>query len=178
MKAVTVIRHQHRATDEEGRLVADIADYEAVYDLVAGVYQSSVTGLTDGVTDVVTKIADRQKIGPDDKITYAVLARELGIHRDLVRRRVASALSNGWLVNNESRKNHQADLALGDPLPEQQGLPKPETLCHPVTVITDGDVVNTPFQPNETDLGRDKADVSDVSLVSVPQDVYEDRLEL
>lgn len=137
IKAVAVLRHPHRATDAQGRLVADVADYATVYDLVAEMYAASVTGVTEGVTNVVTKVRELAGTGTETKISYSVLAKELNVHRDLVRRRAAVAIRNGWLVNRETRHNHQADLAAGDPLPENEGLPKPEEVCHLVTTLTD-----------------------------------------
>jgi len=140
IKSVAVIRHRYRTSDRQGRLVADIADYEAVRELVGNMYQSSVTGVTDGVTGVVSKVAEIKAVSPNTTVTYSYLAREMSIHRDLARRRVRTALHNGWLTNSEYRRNHQADLAVGDPLPDRVGLPAPEAICHLVTLITDGNV--------------------------------------
>ena len=138
IKAVAVIRHRLRATDIQGRLVADIADYEFIYNLVGEMYTASVTGITQGMTDVVTKVRELLASDTVVKITYSVLSKELRVHRDLVKRRVGTAIHNGWLVNRETRKNYQADIVSGDPLPDKQGLPTPDELCHLVTPFTDG----------------------------------------
>jgi hypothetical protein len=138
IKAAAVLRHQHRSRDKEGRLVATIEDYQTVFELVADIYTASVTGVSEGVTDVVTKVAELHQEDGERRITYAVLDRALGVHRDLIRRRANTALRQGWLVNQETKKRHQADLVPGDPMPEKSGLPHPDAVCHPVTPLTDG----------------------------------------
>ena len=138
------MRHQHRQTDVQGRLVATVDDYRAVFELVGDIYQSSVTGVSAGVTEVVAKVGELHQVDSDRRITYSVLERELGVHRDLVRRRALSAVKQGWLVNRETRKGHQADLVPGDPMSEHMGLPSPDSVCHPVTPVTDGDT-NIPW---------------------------------
>ena len=167
IKTVAVLRHPHRVTDGQGRLVADVADYATVYNLVAEMYASSVTGLTAGVTNVVTKVRELKGAEPETKITYAVLAKLLNVHRDLIRRRAGEAILHGWLVNRETRRNHRADLEPGDPLPDSEGLPKPEEVCHLVTPLT-GENINI---SRATFSGQAISDVSDVSLVSVPGDI-------
>ncbi|MBI4236305.1 MAG: hypothetical protein HY688_03000 [Chloroflexi bacterium] len=139
VKAAAVLRHPHRRRDVRGRLVAEVDDYRLVHGLVAGIYEASVTGVTPRVTNVVTKVRELHDADAERRITYSVVASALDIHRDLARRRAATAIRSGWLVNRETRKGHQADLAPGDPLPERQGLPAPDALCHSVTPVTAGD---------------------------------------
>jgi hypothetical protein len=142
IKAAAVLRHQHRVRDNRGRLVATVDDYRTVYELVADIYSASVTGLSEGVTNLVTKVEELRNENGDRRITYAVLEWELGVDRSLIRRRTRTAVRNGWLVNQETRKNYQADLIPGEPMPEKRGLPHPDTVCDPVTSFTDGDSDN------------------------------------
>jgi hypothetical protein len=137
-KAVATLRHQYRHCDARGRLVADAEDYRAVYELVHEVYAASVTGVTSAVTELVTKVRELHYENSSRKLTYAVLSSATGWHRDLVRRRANTVIRLGYLANRESRKNHQADLIPGDPLPERAGLPSPEEVWHLVTAGTDG----------------------------------------
>ncbi len=127
IKSVTVLRHRHRQRDDQGRLVAEIEDYRTVYDLVADMYAATTSGASKAVRDVVGII---QEIKSDEniKITYSVLAKKLGVHRQIAKRRADQALRLGWLVNNESRKGHTADLVMGEPMPPATGLPEPVTL--------------------------------------------------
>ena len=161
IKAVAILRHQHRCRDKQGRLVATLDDYKTVYDLVSATYESSVTGLSEGVTNVVTKVAELRQENLDRPISYTVLERELGVHRDLVRRRASTAVRHGWLVNQETRRGYQADLIPGEPMPEKRGLPHPNSLCHLVTSFTDGDRDNM----NLGDLAGKNLDGEDVLLI-------------
>jgi hypothetical protein len=123
-----------------GRLVASVDDYRTVYELVNDIYRASVTGLSEGVTNLVTKVAELRKENDVQRITFSLLAQELGVHRDLVRRRANTAVRNGWLINQETRKNYQADLIVGEPMPEIGGLPHPDRIRHLVTGVTDGNI--------------------------------------
>jgi hypothetical protein len=136
IKAVTILRHQHRARDSQGRWVSTLDDYQMVYDLVGNVYQASVTGVSEGVTSLVTKVIELHQANASRDITYALLAVELGIDRGQARRQANSAVRNGWVTNQETRKNHTARLIPGEPLPEKCGLPHPDTLCDHVTAFT------------------------------------------
>jgi hypothetical protein len=140
IKAVAVLRHQRRAWDDHARLVATLEDYRTVYQLVADIYETSVTGVSDGVTNLVTKVGELRQANKDLRVTYSVLERELKVDRSLIRRRANTAVRNGWLINQETRKSYQADLILGEPIPEKRGLPDPDRVCDPVTKLTDGDI--------------------------------------
>ena len=65
---------------------------------------------------------------PGLQITYSVLAKRLGVHRQIAKRRADQALRLGWLQNNETRKGHNADLVMGEPMPPATGLPEPDTI--------------------------------------------------
>ena len=158
IKAVTVLRHQHRVRDQQGRLVATVDDYRTVYELVADIYSASVTGLSEGVTNLVTKVEELRKENGDQRITYAVLERELGVDRSLIRRRVNAAVRNGWLINQETRKGYQADLIPGELMPEKSGLSHPDTVCDLVTPFTDEDKDNI-VSDDLVDTSRDDEDV-------------------
>jgi hypothetical protein len=128
IKSVAVLRHQHRQRDDQGRLVAEIEDYRTVYELVADMYAATTTGASAAVREVVKIVQEIKTDEPGLQITYSVLAKKLGVHRQIAKRRADQALRLGWLVNNESRKGHTADLVLGEPMPPATGLPEPDTL--------------------------------------------------
>jgi hypothetical protein len=48
-------------------------------------------------------------------------------------RRTKRALKEGWLFNRELRKGYPADFAIGDPMPEIEGLPLLD--CNTVTPL-------------------------------------------
>jgi hypothetical protein len=52
----------------------------------------------------------------------------------------------GWLVNKELRKHYPADLTLGEPLPETNGLPELDNLdALDIERVEDSSFENKPF---------------------------------
>lgn len=137
VKAVAVLRHPHRRRDGGGRLVAEVADYETVYGLVREVYQASVSGAGRAVREAVRAVADLAAAGKTP-VTVTAVAERLGIAKSSASARVRAALRDGWLVNKEPRRGHPFDLALGEPLPAESGLPCPSALaCSGVRGLTE-----------------------------------------
>ncbi len=170
IKAVAILRYRHRSTDDQQRVIAQIEDYATVRDLVADMYQATVTGAsatTRGVVETVSKLVANK--GPNDRVNITQVARYLGVHKAAVTRPARAALRNGWLVNNETRKGYPFDLALGEPLPGSGALPEPSALgqgvavgvtprvtpshlrndggCNTVTPLTDGEHPPHPSPP-------------------------------
>jgi hypothetical protein len=86
-------------------------------------YESTLTGASQVVREVVQAVAD---LGQE--VTATDVARHLGINKATAGRRAKTAIKQGWLINAETRKGYPAVLKLGDPLPEREGLPTPETV--------------------------------------------------
>lgn len=155
IKSVTILRHIHRDTDEKRRVIARIEDYITVRDLIGPMYESTVTGASEGVRDVVKAVAELIAKGGGDRITLSLVATHLTISKATASRHIKRALRNGWLVNNETRKYHPFDLALGEPLPDHKGLPDPDSLqLHAVS------------SPNETDFSYENSEGFTVSPVT------------
>jgi hypothetical protein len=124
IKAVTLIRHYRRQMDSEGRIVAELADYETVRELVNDMYVDSSTGLTNNIRKLVEAVItlDTRRID-DERITNTTLAKYLDIGVMQASRQAKKALKLGWLINREQRKYHPADYAQGEPMPKVEGLP-------------------------------------------------------
>lgn len=124
IKATALIRHYHRQFDSQGRIIATLADYETVRELVNGMYLDSSMGATSEVREVVETII-RLDTGraEGERITNTRLAKELGTGVKQVTRRAGRAIKAGWLVDREQRKSYPADYAPGEPMPETEGLP-------------------------------------------------------
>jgi len=127
IKAVAVLRHEHRKRNAQGRLVAEPEDYAVVYELVGDVYRSSSTGAGDGVRAVVQAVHELRKKGWET-ITATMVAQHLGWTKMAASRRVGAALEGGWLTNCETRKGYPYHLGIGEPLPPETGLLPPEDL--------------------------------------------------
>ena len=136
IQAVTIIRHAHRERDDQGRYIAEVSDYSTTYDLVKDMYIDTVSGVTPSVTEVVEAVADLKATDPGLKVGYAALERKLGIHKQQVTRNVSKAISRGWLVDREIRPRSPRDIEVGEPIPDDEGLPSPDTIRHAVTGLT------------------------------------------
>jgi len=131
IKALAVIRHESRTRNEGGRLVATKDDYAGVYDVVAPLYEEAISGSTQKVRDAVLAVeAIRKESLPGPLlVTYALVAKHLGITKPAAKRRCDTAQRLGW-IENKARGTGQgvpADLHLGEPMPEPSGLPKPDS---------------------------------------------------
>jgi len=124
IKATAIIRHHWRQTDNEGRLVATLADYETVRGLVNDMYIDSSASASSDVRVLVEAVKELDAIrGDSERITNTTLAKHLGTGVKQVTRRAKRAINQEWLVNREQRKSYPADYAPGEPMPETEGLP-------------------------------------------------------
>lgn len=133
VKAVAVLRHPRRARDAEGRLVAEIEDYQTVYDLVRDAYATSTMGAGAGVRLVVEAVAVLRGEGTSP-VAVSDVARRQGVHKSTASRHIRAAIRHGWLVNRDERRGRY-DLDIGDPLP-QEGLPTPAEVNRSVKPAT------------------------------------------
>jgi hypothetical protein len=134
IKAVAVLRHTRRHCDAAGRLVAVLADYQAVYDLVREAYATSASGASTRIRETVQAVVELRRIGI---VRVQDVADRLGIHKSSASRRVQEAIAGGWLMNAEWRANHPAELQIAEELPPEPGLPSPSELAEGCTVATE-----------------------------------------
>ena len=124
IKSTALIRHHQRQLDAEGQIIATLADYETVRELVNEMYVDSSTGATSDIRKLVEAVIrlDGSRI-EGARITNTTLSKELGTDAKQILRRARKAIKLGWLVNREQRKSYPADYAPGEPMPEVEGLP-------------------------------------------------------
>lgn len=151
VKTVAVLRHTHRGRDESGRLVAEVEDYATIFDLVGDMYQSSVSGGASAAVRATVAAVARLRAEGVERITMTELAGKLRLTHQATSKRVATARRLRWLVNQETRRGHPADLDIGEPLPDVSGLPAPGALTNlqPATAFTDEDTA-PPLQGADT----------------------------
>jgi hypothetical protein len=135
IRAHALLHQASRRKDIEGRLVAEVADYAAVREMVADlVAEGAEVTIKPEVRETVTAVTTLLVSGKDE-VTQADLRGQLKLDKSAISRRVAAALDANVLRNLEDRKGRPARLVLGDPLPEEiELLPKPERL-HGCTVV-------------------------------------------
>jgi hypothetical protein len=125
IKSVAVLRHNQRSS-ANGRLVAQIADYETVFNLVGPIYEASV-GASKIVREVVEAVSSMEA-AKIEGITATKVAKRLDIGKGAALGRIKTAVSEGWLINTEARKGHPWALKVGEEMPGSSGLPTPKEL--------------------------------------------------
>ena len=134
-----MLHQASRRKDAEGRLLAEVADYAAVRELVADlVAEGAEVTIKPEVRETIRAVQDLLAHGLEDdginSVKQADLKKALKLDKSVVSRRVAAALEAGLLRNLEERKGRPAKLVLGDALPDEiELLPTPERL-HGCTV--------------------------------------------
>jgi len=130
IQAHALLHQHHRPRDAEGRVVATLEDYRAVYDLVADLVNDQVeAAVSPAVREVVEAVNELHQAN-GRPVTLAELAQRLGVDKATASRRAQVALARGYLVNDENRRGRPAQLRPGQPLPEDvPALPHPSGLC-------------------------------------------------
>ena len=134
IRAHALLHQASRRKDADGRIVAEIADYAVVRELVADlVAEGADATMKPEVREIVSVVAALIDAG-ETEVMQADIKKVLKLDKSAVSRRVAAALEAGVLRNLEDRKGRPARLVLGDPLPEEiELLPIPGRL-HGCTV--------------------------------------------
>jgi hypothetical protein len=90
---------------------------------------------------------------PDkEDASLAEIQKVLNLDKSATSRRVADAKSNGYLVNNETRKGRPARIALGEPMPAKtEILPTPKRLADRCTVAALPEGIETPSPAVDSD---------------------------
>jgi hypothetical protein len=129
VRAHAILHQASRHKDADGRLMAEVADYGAVRELVADlVAEGADATIKPEVRETVSVVAALID-GGKAEVMQADIKKALKLDKSAVSRRVAAALDAGVLRNLEERQGRPARLVLGDPLPDEiELLPKPERL--------------------------------------------------
>jgi hypothetical protein len=118
VRAHALLHRGTRAKDATGRIVATVADYAAVRDLVADIY-------ADGIEATVSKTM-RETVEAVAQATGAIsvtgLATRLSLDKNSVHHRVRKAIARGFLLNLEDKRGKPAQIVIGDPLPGDDGI--------------------------------------------------------
>jgi hypothetical protein len=131
VEAHALLHQAHRELDREGRILAEVDDYAAVYDLVADLLAySSGQAIPAQIRETVAAVDHLQyKVGAGEPVKLAEIASHLGIHRSTISRRVKGAIKLDLLQEAEIQRGGPRLIKLGEPLPEDRGvLPSPDDL--------------------------------------------------
>ena len=130
IKAHAILHQATRDRDAVGQVVATLADYSRVRDLVSGLIAEGVEAT---VPKTVRETVEAVEIVIDgwgeDHATNKAVAEELEIDKAAASRRLKTAIGRGYLKNLEDRKGHPARLVLAESMPEDREiLPAAEEL--------------------------------------------------
>jgi hypothetical protein len=149
IKAHALLHRELRARDERGRIVASIADYAAVRELISDVFSEGVEAAVAKTLRETVEVVQRLA---KDEVSIGKIAQALDLDKSSVSRRVRVAISKGYLVNRETAKGKRARIALGDPLPgDAEILPHPDKLADRCTVAAPTEGIQPPSSPTECD---------------------------
>jgi hypothetical protein len=155
VKSHAILHRATRERDEGGRIVATLADYARVRELVSGLIAEGVEATVPKRVRETVEAVDNVIDGwGEDHATNKAVAEELEIDKAAASRRVRTAIGRGYLKNLEDRKGHPARLVLAESMPEDQEiLPAAKELggVDPLTVDSGG--IYHPPPPSEAGIG-------------------------
>jgi len=134
IRAHAILHQCTRTRDAHGRIVATLADYVAVFDLVQeivgeGVQATVSPAVRETVAAVAMLLEQAKCANKPQEIGVTQLAAALGLDKSAASRRAQVATRDGYLKNLESKKGVPARYVLDDPLPaDKPVLPAPELL--------------------------------------------------
>jgi hypothetical protein len=149
IKASAILHQAQRQVDDQGRVVALVADYALAYPIFTKVMaQSSGKSVPDNVREVVKLIAERASAlptkptkgkfqrtapaGPGSEIVISSqqIGTATGIGKSAAYRAVIAALDLGFLTNNETRRGKPFRLLLKHDVDDADAplLPYPSTI--------------------------------------------------
>jgi hypothetical protein len=135
MESHAMLHQMSRERDPEGRIVATIEDYAAVYALARDVLEAGVQATVSAtVRETVETV--REVSGPSRQaVTAMAVCHALALDKGTVSRRLRAALNAGYLENTEPRKGRPMKLIIAAPMPESIALlPSPDKLRAGCTV--------------------------------------------
>ncbi len=164
IEAHALLHQASRQRDEQGRIVAQLADYAAIRELVADIVSAGVEATVPAsVRETVQVVADMQATDEDSGVSIAAIAHRLRLDKSAASRRVSGARDRGYLVNMETRKGKPARWRTDEPLPDDvEILPPPESIGHRCSVAVQTEGIDTPHpphaqgQPDELDIPADE----------------------
>ena len=133
IKAHALLHQANRELDDRGFIIATLDDYRVVRDLVLDLLAEAV-GATVSATvretvDAVEALVEHKGSLGDKTVSLPELAKFLELDKASVSRRVKNSRYHGYLVNKEDKKGRPAQLAIGEPMPDDvEVLPPQEDL--------------------------------------------------
>lgn len=124
VEAHAILHYNIRERDEDGNLIATLADYEQVRKYLGAAFtetaaDSSVRDSDRENVDALARVL-AAKTGTLDglqSVSVTELATELRLEKSSVSRRLVHTIEHGWIKNLETKPGIEARLVVGAPLP-------------------------------------------------------------
>lgn len=127
IKAHALLHRGTRERDENGAVVAILADYAAIRDLTADLFAEGVKASVPAIIRETVQTVEDLLPDHQEGVSVATLPEVLELDPGTISRRVSAAEKDGYLINEEKRLGRPARLKLGDPVPDDhEVLPPPE----------------------------------------------------
>ena len=114
IEAHAILHQATRQRDAQWRIIANLADYAAVRELVADLVAQGVEAT---VPATIRETVEVVRAGSGSAVSVTQVAKQLNLDKSSASRRVKGAIEAGYLKNLETKMGHPAQLVLGDPLP-------------------------------------------------------------
>jgi hypothetical protein len=152
IRAHAILHQATRQRAEDGCIVATLADYSAVRELVAALFAEGLEqAVSESIRETVRTVAELTSGAGDQETTVAAVAGRLKLDKSSASRRIRQALERGFLVNLEERKGRPHRLRVGDPLPDDTPvLPRPTELERCSVAVNSGGA--TPPAPSMEEM--------------------------
>jgi hypothetical protein len=129
IKAHALLHQANRERDREGRIIATIADYAMVRELVADLVSEGIEATVAPTVRETVATVGRLYDEADNAATLRGIAEELELDKSTASRRIRSAIDKGFLKNLEDQRGKPGRYVPADPLPDDvEILPPPEVL--------------------------------------------------
>jgi hypothetical protein len=122
IRAHAVLHKHTRHRDPDGRIVANLDDYEVVADLVAPLVAQGVGSVVSPVTRETVATVENLSAHHPGGVTARAVAERLGIDKSNAGRRLGVAAADGWIVNLEDRRGRSGRWVIGDRLPPDRDV--------------------------------------------------------
>jgi hypothetical protein len=129
IKTHAILHQCQRGRDEQGRIVATMEDYAAVYELVADLVSAGVEASVPATVRETVEAVRVLKTSWPTGVPQSAVGKHLRLDKGTVSRRINEAIKLGYLVDEQENRGQPAKLKIGEPMPEEiEVLPRPEVL--------------------------------------------------
>jgi hypothetical protein len=148
VRAHAILHRAQREIDTRGRIVATIADYAAVRELVGEIIAQGVdAAVSTAVRDTVEAVSALEGM-PKVAVTPSAVIARLEVGRSAGYDRIRRALASGYLINEAPAGHRGMKLVTGAALPgDSSYLPEPEDILRHMSGNATGHQSPAPSRP-------------------------------